>query len=294
MALFVVLFAFNMTACDDDDDNGGSNNQGSVSGTLTFKWNDITMSHDSMKVHFPYGTPDTSDFPGFIRLGVIETNDAGEALGSPVQGHPGLGSGVGYEFSDLTNGTLSFTISNVDNGKYIVIPTYENPFVSGFGKHQLIGHYGDSAYAGYGQPINVSGNEVAGIDMNVNVTAAWDSLQSAQTTQTSTLSGTVTITNIGDFPSGADTLIIRGYKDASSVGGQPEMFTYLAKPASGNVVSYSLDNINYGTWEAIQVAIFTAPFTITEISGGDIATELSPIIVDSSTEDLGNITITLP
>ncbi len=292
MALFVAVFAINLTAC--DEDSGGSSNQGTVSGTLTFKWNDATMSHDSMKVHFPNGTPDTSDFPGFIRLGIAKSNDGGVALGGPVQGHPGLGNGVGYDFSDLSNGTISYTISNVDNGKYIMLPTYENPFVSGFGKHQLLGHYGYSAYAGYGQPIVVSGNDVTDIDIDVNVTAAWDSLQSAQTAQTSTLSGTVTITNVGNWPTDPTSLIIRGYKDSSSVGGMPELYTALTEPTSGNQVSFSIPNITYGAWELIEVTLFTPPFTATPVTGGDIATKSSPLIVDETTEDLGNITITLP
>jgi hypothetical protein len=292
MALVVAVFAINLTAC--DEDNGGSSNQGTVSGTLTFKWHDVTMSHDSMKVHFPHGTPDTSDFPGFIRLGIAKSNDDGVALGGPVQGHPGLGNGVGYDFSQLSNGILTYTISNVDNGKYIMLPTYENPFVSGFGKHQLLGHYGDSAYAGYGQPIVVSGNDVTGIDIDVNVTAAWDSLQSAQTAQTSTLSGTITITNIGNWPTTPTSLIIRGYKDSSSVGGMPELYTPLTKPDSGNEVSYSISGVNYGTWELIEVTLFTPPGTATTIAGGEIVTKASPIVVDEATEDLGSITITLP
>lgn len=216
MALFVVLFAFNMTACDDDDNGGDSGDKtNSISGTLTFTYNGAPID----SAHWPHSSSTSDSIPGYFRIALMPANPDGMATGGPVDGLPALGHGTGIEFSGLTNGKWNYKFEGIADGTYLIAPTYENILdPNGFRKTVGIGHWGDPTKWNFGTPVTVSGGAVENVDMicdvaaGINMAHAIKRSSNPDTTNAGTICGTLTVDNVSKWPTGGKFIGLVGYK----------------------------------------------------------------------------------
>jgi len=287
-AIFALALSFSTIGC--DDDNGTSVKQQTMSGTITFKYDGVVMSADSMAAHFPHGTPDTADFPGYLRVAIMKTDANGKMLSQgPVGGIPSTGEYVGFKFSDLTDGTYSFAKS-LDEGTYIMLMTYVYTFNDDNGANNTyigVAHYGDKTPT----PITISNEDVSGLDMVVDVKTCKDTLA---TLQYGTLSGTITINDPNEWDNvinGSKMLFIRGYKEGSSLYSDPVFKYSIAKPEAGkNKITYS-KAIQFGTYTTLQVGVFSPPRDFKTL--GDLIPSGSLTVDDNNKKPTKDVTITL-
>lgn len=287
MAMLVVLFAFNMTACDDDDD-GGSTGGGSnsISGTITFTYNGAPID----QLHWPHSSSTTDSIPGYFRLALMPCDATGMPTGGPVDGLPALGHGTGMEYSSLNaNGTWDYTFQNMSDGKYIVAPTYENIVdPNSFRKTVGVGHWGDPTKWNYGSPVSVSGGAVTNIDMvcdiaiGINMVHAVKRSANTDTTNAGTICGSLMVDDIAKWDTtGGKALYVVGYKNISSkdsvvaklavnpfdASAMPNIFQKINPPASAGVDMiafidstgfFMAPGVSFGDYKLLMVDYFSS------------------------------------
>jgi|GEM_PF-2069179 len=276
MAMLMVLFAFNMTACDDDDD-GGSTGGGSnsINGTITFTYNGAPID----QFHWPHSSSTTDSIPGYFRLALMPCDATGMPTGGPVDGLPALGHGTGMEYSSLSaNGTWDYTFQNMSDGKYIVAPTYENIVdPNSFRKTVGVGHWGDPTKWNYGSPVLVSGgaknniNMICDIAVGINMVRAVKRSANTDTTKAGTIVGSLAVNDFSKWPTGSpyipnsgEYLALIGSKTYSSKAeyianpGPPDIFAIISKPdvTGANMIAFcDSTDVSFGTYNLLMIDV---------------------------------------